>query len=59
MVREFERDISQFLNTDPKNRLRFYLTEYFCLYKHSSDTCLCEKLRLEGGCGQRRSEVPA
>jgi hypothetical protein len=49
MVREFERDISRFLNTDPKNRLLFYLTEYFCWYKDFSDMCVCEKLRLEGG----------
>jgi len=48
MVREFERDISQFLNTDPKNRLLFYLTEYFRWYEDFSDTCECEKLRLEG-----------
>jgi hypothetical protein len=48
MVREFERDISQFLNTDPRNRFLFYLTEYFCWYKHFSDACECEKLRLEG-----------
>jgi hypothetical protein len=49
MVREFERDISRFLKTDPKNRLLFYLTEYFSWYKDFSDTCECEKLRLEGG----------
>jgi hypothetical protein len=49
MVKEFERDISQFLNTDPRNRLLFYLTEYFGWYKDFSDTCVCEKLRLEGG----------
>jgi hypothetical protein len=49
MVREFERDISQFLNTDPRNRLLFYLTECFGWYKHFSDTCECERLRLEGG----------
>ena len=48
VVREFERDISQFLNTDPRNRLLFYLTEYFSWYKDFSDTCVCEKLRLEG-----------
>ena len=49
MVREFESDISRFLNTDPRNRLLFYLTEYFCWYKDFSDACVCEKLRLEGG----------
>jgi len=49
MVREFERDISRFLNTDPRNRLLFYLTEYFCWYKDFSHACVCEKLRLEGG----------
>ena len=40
MVGEFERDISQFLNIDPKSRLVFYLTEYFGWYKASSDTCV-------------------
>ena len=49
MVREFDRDISRFLNTDPRDRLLFYLTEYFCWYKHISHTCECEKLQLEGG----------
>jgi hypothetical protein len=49
MVKEFERDISQFLSTDPRNRLLFYLTEYFCWYKEFSDACVCEKLGLEGG----------
>lgn len=48
IVREFERDISRLLNTDPKNRLVFYLTEYFAWYKDCSATCVCEKLRLEG-----------
>jgi hypothetical protein len=49
MVREFERDIAQFLNTDPRNRLLFYLTEYFDWYQQFSGSCVCEKLRLEGG----------
>ena len=48
MVRDFEYDISRLLNIDPKNRLLFYPTEYFCWYKEFSDTCVCEKLRLEG-----------
>jgi hypothetical protein len=48
MAREFEQDLSRFLSTDPRNRLLFYLTEYFCWYEHFSDTCECEKLRLEG-----------
>jgi hypothetical protein len=37
------------VNTDPKNRLLFYLTEYFGWYRDFSDACECEKLRLEGG----------
>lgn len=48
MAREFEHDISRFLNTDPRDRLLFYLTEHFCWYDHFSDTCECERLRLEG-----------
>ena len=48
MVREFEQDISLFLNSDPRNRLLFYLTEYFSWYKDFSDSCICERLKLEG-----------
>ena len=48
MVREFEREMSVFLNTDPRSRLLFYLTEYFSWYKDFSESCVCEKLRLEG-----------
>ena len=48
MVREFEHDISRFLNTDPRDRLVFYLTEYFSWYKDFSGTCVCEKLQLDG-----------
>jgi hypothetical protein len=53
MVREFAHDVSLFLNTDPRNRLVFYLTEYFSWYKHFSDSCICERLKLEGA---RRSQ---
>jgi hypothetical protein len=48
MVRKFERDIADFLSTDPKSRLVFYLIEYFTWYKEFSDTCICEKLQLGG-----------
>jgi hypothetical protein len=48
MVREFERDIAKFLDSDPKNRLVFYLTEYFDWYKGFSGTCVCEKVQVKG-----------
>jgi hypothetical protein len=48
MVQEFDRDIAEFLNADPRSRLLFYLMDYFDWYKQFSDTCLCEKLRLKG-----------
>ena len=49
MVVDFEREISRFLNADPRNPLVFYLTEYFGWYDDFSDACTCEKLTLEGG----------
>ena len=48
IVQEFDRDISQFLNADPRSGLLFYLMDYFDWYKQFSDNCLCEKLRLKG-----------
>jgi hypothetical protein len=48
VVKEFTRGISDFLNTDPRDRLVFYLIEYFVWYEEFSNTCVCEKLQLEG-----------
>ena len=48
MVRDFERDIAKFLNTDSTNRLVFYLIEYFDWYRQFSDTCTCEKVQVRG-----------
>ncbi len=48
-IREFERDIADFLGADPKSRLAFYLIEYFTWYKEFSNTCVCEKLQVGGG----------
>jgi hypothetical protein len=47
-VSEFQRDIADFLSTDPKSLLVFYLIEYFAWYEEVSDTCICEKLQLGG-----------
>jgi hypothetical protein len=48
MVMDFERDIAKFLSTDSRNRLVFYLIEYFDWYKRLSDTCVCERVHLRG-----------
>ena len=44
----FEKEISSFLNTDPKERLLFYLIEYFEWFKQFSETYTCKKLNLSG-----------
>ena len=49
LVREFDRDISRFLNADSKNRLVFYLIEYLRWYQDFSETFECEQLQLDGG----------
>jgi hypothetical protein len=48
MVREFQADISRFLNADPKHRVVFYLIEYFCWYKEFSTLCECQRVRVRG-----------
>ncbi len=45
---DFEREISKFLGADSKERLVFYLVEYFEWFKHYSETFSCEKLFLSG-----------
>lgn len=44
----FEKEISSFLNTDPRERLLFYLIEYFEWFERFSETYTCKKLRLSG-----------
>lgn len=48
MVEAFDCDIAKFLHTDSRNRLVFYLIEYFAWYKQFSDICECEKVRFTG-----------
>jgi hypothetical protein len=48
MVTEFASDSARFLGTDPRNRLVFYLIEYFDWFKQFSDNCVCERVRLSG-----------
>jgi hypothetical protein len=48
MVREFQADISRFLNADPKQRVVFYLVEYFCWYKEFSTRCDCHRVTVRG-----------
>ena len=44
----FEKDISSFLKVDPKNRMIWYLTEYFLWFEHFSSSCECKKYILSG-----------
>jgi len=44
----FEKDISSFLSVDPKERMIFYLTEYFLWFKEFSNSCVCKKYVLSG-----------
>jgi hypothetical protein len=48
MVREFQSDIAGFLNADPKQRVVFYLIDYFCWYKEFSTRCDCHRVRVQG-----------
>jgi hypothetical protein len=48
LVADFERSISLFLASDPRERLLFYLVEYFSWYQEFFRSCVCEKLSLEG-----------
>ena len=48
MVKAFDRDIAHFLNTDSRNRLVFYLIEYFAWYKEFSNICECESVQFRG-----------
>jgi len=48
MVREFQSDISRFLNADPKQRLLFYLIEYFGWYRDFSTRCECQRVKIGG-----------
>ena len=42
----FEKEINNFLGVNPKERLVFYLVEYFEWFKQFSETYSCEKLYL-------------
>ncbi len=44
----FEKDISSFLDADSKERMLFYLTEYFLWFEDFSDSCECVKYVLSG-----------
>jgi hypothetical protein len=48
MVKEFQADISRFLNADPKQRIVFYLVDYFCWYKEFSSSCDCYRVMVRG-----------
>jgi hypothetical protein len=48
MPKAFDRDIAKFLHTDSRNRLVFYLIEYFVWYQQFSDICECERISSRG-----------
>ena len=45
---KFESEISSFLDTDPREKLLFYLVEYFDWFEHFSESYTCKKLALSG-----------
>ncbi len=48
MAVSFEKDISVFLGKDPRERLLFYLVDYFDWFDGFSETCICTKFELSG-----------
>ena len=48
MVVDFETSISKILNTDPRERVIFYLIEYFMWYRDHFEKCVVKKLILQG-----------
>ena len=48
MVVEFEKSISKMLNVDPRERLIFYMIEYFMWYQEYTEKCIVQKLVLKG-----------
>jgi len=48
MAVSFEKDICAFLGRDPRERLLFYLIDYFDWFDVFSETCLCTKFQLSG-----------
>jgi hypothetical protein len=44
----FEKEISKFLDHDPRQRILFYLIEYFAWYSEFSHSCKCKKYTLKG-----------
>ncbi len=48
MVVHFEKAISELLKTDPRQRLLFYLIDYFSWFQEFSDSCVCEECVLSG-----------
>ncbi|MDH5786364.1 MAG: hypothetical protein OEZ16_12265 [Chromatiales bacterium] len=48
MVRHIENSISSILNTDPRERLLFYLIEYLMWLEEFTDSCECKVLNITG-----------
>lgn len=47
MVASFEKSVSEFLSTDPTERLVFYLVEYFMWFQEYSESCVCKECTLK------------
>jgi hypothetical protein len=52
MAVDFEKEIADFLNRDPRERVLYYLIEYFDWFNEFSESCVCNKYKLSG------SDVP-
>lgn len=48
MVANFEEEISTLLNSDPRKRELFYLTEYFAWYEEYTNSCTCTSYTIKG-----------
>jgi len=48
IVRDFESGVSELLKTDPRERLIFYLVEYFSWFEEYTKSCKCVSYKLEG-----------
>jgi len=47
MAASFEQSVSEFLGTDPTERLVFYLVEYFMWFQEYSNSCVCKECTLK------------
>ena len=47
MVVAFEEAVARFLGADPRERLLFYLVEYFSWFREAAASCACKQVSLQ------------